>query len=173
MSRINPLAAGAISLVDGTNQATSNRTGVLAHLPGLPASLAEAEALLENSKSLDPVVRETAIVTVLRRSPYELSHRLRPARLAGLSPDMFEAIEEEDWTEPSFSEEQKAAMRFAMMFDAGHGIPSPAFDLFAETFNDQQLVELAALCAHYGACARYAIALGYRPEGPDKSEGEE
>lgn len=167
MSRVKPVDIGALSLVDGANQATANRTHVLGHKPGLPTALAEMEALLESPTVLDPLVRETAIVTVLRRSPYELSHRLKPARLAGLSPDMFEAIEDEDWTEPSFSEEQKAAMRFAMMFDAGHGIPSPAFEIFAETFTDEQLVELAALCAHYGACARFAIALGYRPEGKD------
>lgn len=167
MSRVKPVDVAALSLVDGANRATSNRTRVLGHKPGLPTALAEMEALLESTLSLDPLVRETAIITVLRRSPYELSHRLRPARLAGLSPDMFEAIEEEDWTETSFSDEQKAAMRFAMMFDAGHGIPSAAFEGFAEVFSDEQLVELAAICAHYGACARFAIALGYRPEGKE------
>ena len=164
MARVKPVDVSTLSLVDGANSKTASRTEVLGHKPGLPTALAEMEALLETSSVLDPVVRETAIVTVLRRSPYELSHRLKPARLAGLSPDMFEAIEEEDWTEPSFSEEQKAAMRFAMMFDAGHGIPEPAFEIFAETFTDAQIVELAALCAHYGACARFAIALGYRQE---------
>ena len=152
MSRISPTG----------DVGSLNRTRVLEHIDGLARSIDAVAASLDGA--LDPLLAATAAVAVLRRSPYELAVALPQARAAGITPEMVEAIEDEDWTDPSFSDAQKAVFRFAMMFDAGHGVPDADFGRLRDHLNEGQIVALAALCAHYGGLARLAIALAYPPE---------
>lgn len=140
------------------------RTLALAAKPGLAAGLRAFGEAAETDSSLEPIVRETAILAVVRRSPYQTRLSLPRAMAAGVTEDMLEAIREEDWTEPSFSPDQKAVFRFAMTYDAGHGINDAAFDEMGAQFSPQQIVEIAALCSYYGGLARMAIALAFEAE---------
>lgn len=151
MSRITP--AGEQPL---------GRDRILSHVPALPAAQQALAAALDGR--LDPLLAATATAVVLRRSPYELAVAMPGARAAGLTDEMFEAIEDEDWTDPSFSDAQKAVFRFALIFDGGHGMPDADFDRVREHLDETETVALAALCAHAGSLARLAIALSYPPD---------
>ncbi len=151
MSRITPAGEGALS-----------RDRVLSHVPELPAAQKAVAAALE--RQLDPLLAATATAVVLRRSPYELAVAMPGACAAGLTDEMLEAIEDEDWTDPSFSDAQKAVFRFALMFDSGHGMPDADFDRVRQHLDEPATVALAALCAHAGSLARLAIALAYPPD---------
>jgi alkylhydroperoxidase family enzyme len=134
-----------------------SRLDVAARRAELDDALATTELLLE-SGPLDPALREIGILTAVRRSSVETGARLAKARGAGLDEDMISAIAEEDWTDGAFDERTKVAFRFAMMYEAGHGISSSVFDGLQSQLNDAEIVELAALCSHWGARARTAIA---------------
>ena len=77
---------------------------------------------------------------------------------------MIQAIDDEDWTEPSFSPRQKTALQYALKYDAGHGIQDAYFDEVKRTFSAREIIELGAICGYFGLLARSAIALGYPVE---------
>ncbi len=147
---------------DGGNPSPMDR--LLAWRPGLSARFRCDEELLQTDSQLGALLHETAVMSVVRRSPYETRRNMKRAIAAGLTSDMLEAIAEEDWTESSFSEAQKAVVRFAMLYDAGHGVNEPAFASVKTQLSVPQIVELAAVCSHYGGVARLAIGLALDPE---------
>lgn len=141
-----------------------NRTRTIARVPGFAKALEAVESAIKRNDSLEPIVKATVIASVVRRSPYELD-RLRSSLIdSGLTSDMLEAIEEEDWTESSFSDAQKIAFQFSMMYDAGHGVTAQTYADVSKEFSETQIVELAAICGHYGGLARMAIALSFDAE---------
>jgi alkylhydroperoxidase family enzyme len=121
------------------------------------AALDAVEECLERGP-LDPILREVGILAAVRRSPVETEKRIGRARAAGLDADIIAAIAEEDWTDPAFDDRTKFAFRFAMMFEAGHGISSSVFEGLQQQMSDAEIFELAATCSHWGARARAAIA---------------
>lgn len=105
-----------------------------------------------------------ALLAVTRRSEFE-QHWLRPrAADLGFGPAEFEAVDDEDWTADCLDDSDRVVFRYAMMFDAGHGIGSSVVDGLRSHLDDAQIVELCTLCAHAGGLARLAIALGLRAE---------
>jgi alkylhydroperoxidase family enzyme len=73
---------------------------------------------------------------------------------------MVEASLDEDWTDPCFDPAQKTAFRFALQYDAGHTVSDGVWEAARQQFDEAALVELALVCGHYGALARFAI--GFR-----------
>lgn len=157
------LASGELSDEEAAGKPLT-RTLALGAKPGLAAGLRAFGEAAEADSRLEPIVRETAILAVARRSPYQTRLSLPRALAAGISEDMLEAIQDEDWTEPSFSPAQKAVFRFAMTYDAAHGINDASFDEIQAVLSPEQIVELAALCSYYGGLARMAIALAFEFE---------
>jgi alkylhydroperoxidase family enzyme len=169
MARLDPLDASAIASVEWTRGEktagqTLNRTRTIAHVEGLAGALAASEALINEKCVLETLVRATVIAAVTRRSAYEKDRLAIELGTAGLTSDMLEAIEDEDWTERAFTPRQKYAFRYAMMFDAGHGIVDAVFDDLKKHFTDAEIVQLSAICVHYGGLARLAIALSFELE---------
>jgi alkylhydroperoxidase family enzyme len=136
------------------------RERLLAACPELTGALADVAKSIGSTTRLDPIVREIAILTVLRRSHSEVADRLHVARQAGISNEMVEAILDEDWTDPCFDSGQKAAFQFALQYDAGHTITDSVWETARQQFDEAALVELALACGHYGAIARFAV--GFR-----------
>ena len=168
MSRIEPLEPAVIPNDALTSEEKAdgalNRTKTLARVHGLPTTINDVIKALWMKGTISPLLKATAIVTVVRRSPYELAVNVPKALQAGVTQDMIEAIQDEDWTDPAFDDAQKEVVRFAMMFDAGHGVPDPDFERLRAHFDDDQIVELAGVCSQYGGLARMAIALAYPSE---------
>lgn len=136
------------------------RDALLAVCPELRAALGQYESAIERESKVAPLTREVAVLTVLRRSRSEVAARLPAARAAGISDAMIEAILDEDWTDACFDPAQKAAFQFALQYDAGHTISDAVLASARENFSEPALVELALVCGHYGALARFAV--GFR-----------
>jgi len=100
-------------------------------------------------------------IAIAPQTNLETAKRIGVARAAGLDDDMIAAIAEEDWTDAAFDERTKVAFRFAMMYEAGHGISSSVFDGLKQQLTDPEILELAAVCSHWGARARAAIAFEF------------
>ncbi|MGI9623751.1 MAG: carboxymuconolactone decarboxylase family protein [Acidimicrobiales bacterium] len=126
-------------------------------------ALREQNEVLLDDGPLDPLLREIGVLAAVRRSPAETEARLDRARDAGLSDEMIEAISSEDWTDPAFDERTKIAFRFAMMYEAGHGISSSVFEGLQSQLDDAEILELAAVCSHWGSLARARIAFEAGP----------
>ncbi len=167
MARL-PGVTGEVSgrLLSKAEQATGplNRTRILAHCPEIAAGIAGWSDALAASTALDPLLRQIAILVVVRRSPYETARHVKTALSLGLDARAVEAFEEEDWMHPVFSEAQRHVFRYAMLFDGGYGVADEAFANLQKHLTTEQIVELSALCAHAGSMARLAIALGFDPE---------
>lgn len=142
----------------------NNRIQTISRLEGFSEALNGTEKVTVANCSLEKVVTATVIAAVIRRSSYEWQRLQGYLAGAGLSGDMLEAVQDEDWTESSFSPQQKSAFRFAMLFDAGHGVGDSVFDELRAQFSEQEIIELVAVCGHFGTLARMAIALSFDPE---------
>lgn len=137
---------------------------VMAHRPDIWSAMCAVTPALDRSE-LDPALQALAALVVARRSAY-LSGQLRPAAVAaGLGEEAFEAVQEEDWTASVLTALQKAVLRFAMMYDAGYGIGNSVFDEVAASLGPGGMVELCALCTHWGGMARLAIAVDVGADG--------
>ncbi len=168
MARVHLVDANELtppsSATDDASRVPINRERILANRSGLAEAYRGLNDAHWSQPSLPGLLAATAVLAVSRRSPYEFKNFRKHAEQAGVTGDMIEAIQDEDWTDPSFSEEQKTVFRFAMMYDAGHGIPDTIFEQLSSYLNAAQIVELSSLCSLYGALARMAIALGTDPE---------
>lgn len=128
--------------------------------PGLPdvSALEDLAAGLRSSAALPAALLELARLIVVRRSA-TWSERCAPdARAAGLSDRVLEAAEEEDWTDSALDERSRAVFRYALLFDAGHGVGESAFDDIAKQLEPGEIAELSLHCSIWGAIARIAIA---------------
>lgn len=144
---------------DGGPRPTA-RWAVLASRADIVDAIEALGAALQADSQLSPRHRMLALLAVTRRSEFE-QQLLRPrASRMGFGAAEFEAVDDEDWTAECLDDSDRIVFRYAMMFDAGHGIGSSVSEALRAELNDAQVVELCALCAHAGGLARLAIALG-------------
>lgn len=152
------------SYVDDGGPAPVERWRTLAARPELLEATEAHAAALGSSPQLSDRHRMLALLAVTRRSDYDQS-LLRPRAVGlGFGDDEFEAVESEDWTAECLDDADRAVFRFAMMFDAGHGMGESVFDTLRQHLDDGQIVELCTACAHAGGMARLAIALDITPD---------
>lgn len=152
------------SNVSAFGRTANNRIQTISRLEGYAETLSGMEKVIVANFSLEKSVTATVIAAIIRRSSYEWQRLQEYLNDAGLTDDMLEAVQDEDWTETSFSPQQKSAFRFAMLFDAGHGVADSVFDELRTQFSEQEIIELVALCGHFGTLTRMAIALSFDPE---------
>lgn len=138
---------------------SKNRVLLLAQSGRIGRDLLAVEAQIQSECGLDPTIRELAILSVLRRSRSEVTARSTIAEQHGVTEEMLAAILAEDWTDPVFSSAQKAAFQFALQYDAGHSINSAVIESVETEFDEQTILELALVCSHFGAMARFAVGL--------------
>ncbi len=164
--RIPPLSTEALgasdaAVLNGSQEADRPWLAALARVQGLPAALASVAAVIERSAFLEPTVREVAVIATVRRSSFEMAAAVAHAKAAGISGDLVEAIEDEDWTDPGFSARQKYALQYALKYDSSLGVQDAFFSELRSVFSEDEIIELTAVCALFSIRARNAIALGY------------
>jgi hypothetical protein len=106
---------------------------------------------------LDPLLHGIVRLTAVRRSPYLFARQRRAVAALGVSAAMADAIEAEDWTDPVFVGAQKEVFRFAMMYDAGHGVGDAVFAAVEAAHGPAGMVQLAAVANYWCGLARLAI----------------
>ena len=150
-----------------------NLVKMWANSPRVQANLQRLGNTLLRHTELDPNLREVAIVAVVRRSEYELFHHKPVARSTGLSDEQIQAILDEDYVHPALSPAQRAVLRYALAYDAGHGVADRIFATLKEHLSDRQIVELSIVCGFWGNNARLALALGLDIEDGRAAEAAE
>ncbi len=126
-----------------------------------PPDVGDLEALavgLRSNATLPALLLELARMIVVRRSAAWSERCATDARVAGLSDRVLEAVDEEDWTDAAFDDRARAVFRYALLFDAGHGVGASAFDEIATQLQPGEIAELSLYCSIWGAIARVAVA---------------
>lgn len=157
---IGDIVEPPVSWVDDGATAPTIRWGALASRPELREAMEHYGAVLRVDSVLPERHRAIALLAVTRRSEYDSALQRERARTLGLGDDVFEAVHDENWTSDCFDASERAVFRFALMFDAGHGIGDPVVEELRRHLDDAQIVELCLQCAHVGGLARLSIALG-------------
>jgi 4-carboxymuconolactone decarboxylase len=123
--------------------------------PGVTAKVAALGEHIRFGGSLPDDVRELAILRFAVDSgfEYEWSHHQHPARLAGLSDGVLQAVTSGSSSDdPAFADlrpEQRATLDAVDAVSAGRSIPGDVQDVLTGVFGEGGPVELVVLCGLY------------------------
>ena len=140
---------------------------MLAGGEGLLRAFARFGDHLLSRASLDPVLREIAIVRVgvLSGASYEVHQHEGISRLLGMSDELIAAIRSGP-DDPTFSEPQRQVMRFTDDVVANVKASDDTFEALAGELSLQQLQELTITIGFYMAVCRYLETFGIEIEAP-------
>jgi alkylhydroperoxidase family enzyme len=132
---------------------------MMAHAPRVAQLRFALGNALYEQPGLDPHLSELALLTVGRvtRCTYEFHHHVQRAKLAGVPEAQIEALPV--WERhPAFSERERAVIRYAEQITRDVQVTDEAFGAVRSFLDDEQLVALTLLIAHYNAGARFLEA---------------
>jgi alkylhydroperoxidase family enzyme len=138
---------------------------MLAGGEGLLRAFARFGNHLLNTSSLDPVLREIAIVRVgvLSGADYEVHQHVGISRQLGMSDELIAAVRNGP-DDPQFDELQRQVMRFTDDVVANVRASDETFDALATSLPMQQLQELTITIGFYMAVSRYLETFGIEIE---------
>jgi uncharacterized peroxidase-related enzyme len=138
---------------------------VLAHTPNLLRRLLAYSSLMRFHLTLDPQLRELAILTVGRlcRATYEESHHWNIARSAGVPRDKLDALPEYERS-PLFTERERAVIRYSVEATRDVRVSDATFDALRTFLDAPRIVELVQLVAYYNMISRILEPLGVELE---------
>jgi alkylhydroperoxidase family enzyme len=141
--------------------------------PAVARSVGALGEQLRFHGALPDQIREIAILRYAARNSlaYEWAHHQRPAKLAGLSPEMINALGS-DARPDELNGIQRATVQAVDQIANGEEIAEPIQQVLADAFGNGGLVELAALCGLYALIGYMTTAFAI-PVEPDllPSEG--
>jgi alkylhydroperoxidase family enzyme len=122
---------------------------------------------LLNKASLDPVLREIAIVRVgvLSGASYEVHQHEAISRQLGMSDELIVAIRNGP-DDPVFDDLQRSVVRFTDDVVANVRASDDTFDALESVLSPQQLQELTVTIGFYMAVSRYLETFGIEIEEP-------
>lgn len=150
VARIERLRDGTVS--------TLYRT--LLHAGEVAAGWCELGTAVRWHSSLDDRLRElvTCQTAALTDASYEWAAHAPLAERAGITPGQLASLPDFE-TEPSFTERDRAALRFAQAVVTGT-VDDALFAATDRHFDRRALVEIAATAAYYLAISRFLAACG-------------
>lgn len=137
---------------------------LLLHTPEIGMAWCELGTAVRWRGLLDGRTRELLICLVasLNGDDYEWSHHAPLAESAGVTAEQLESLP--DWRScASFSEQDRAALGWAEGVTLGRA-GEEEFATASVAFTRERLVEIAAVCAYYGAVSRFLRALDVRAD---------
>ena len=148
-----------------------NIFSMLAGGEGLLAAFTRFGNYLLYKSSLDPVLREIAIIRVgaLSDAGYEVHQHTAIANGLGMSGELIAAIHAGP-QDPAFDEQQRRVMRFTDDVVANVRAGDDTFDPLHEQLSLQQLQELTMTIGYYMAVCRFLETFGVEIEEPDAAE---
>ena len=157
------LSGDALDVLAGLNQARGyvpNLYRMLAHSPVLLRDFVEMTGHVRDSTTLQPTLRELAILTVARvtQAPVPWLSHLPIARAAGLTEEQVIGLGVWD-RHPAFSAEERAVIRFTEEVTRDVRPSDDAWAALATFLDARQLVELSFVVGYYNMVARYLEAL--------------
>lgn len=143
---------------------------VLAHTPDLLRRLLGYSSAIRFRLTLDPRLRELAILTVGRvtGAAYEVAQHQAIAERAGVRREQLEALA--DWERaPVFTGRERAVIRYAEEATRAVRVDQSTFDALREFLDTERIVELVQVVAYYNMIARILVPLAVEVE-PDGTE---
>jgi alkylhydroperoxidase family enzyme len=140
-----------------------NLNRALVNSPGATRAFGRLGGFIRNSSTLDPRLREMAILQVgyLARSEYEYSHHIKIGHEFGVSDDDVRAISLETAGEDSGLEPlAKAVLRGARQMTAGEAIDGATFSELQAARGAEHLTDLVVTIAFYCGVVRLLATLG-------------
>ncbi len=134
----------------------------LVHSPEATRNFSRIGQYIRFGSTLDTRLREMAILQVgyMTKSPYEYSHHIKIGRDFGVTDDDIKAIALEtsglDSGLPSFD---RAVLRAAREMTEDLRISEETFDILKSKLDNQRLVDLVLVIAHYNSVVRILATL--------------
>ncbi len=128
---------------------------VLAHAPDLLRRLLGYSTGIRYRLTLDPALRELAILTVGRLcgAEYECTHHWHIARKAGVPREKLDALADYERA-PVFTDRERAVIRYSVEATRSVRVAEATFDALRGFLSTAQIVELVQLVAYYNMIAR-------------------
>ncbi len=128
---------------------------VLAHTPALLRRLVGYSTEIRFGLTLDPHLRELAILTVGRLcgASYEQGHHWNVARRAGVPREKLEALAAYD-DAPGLTARERAVVRYSVEATRDVRVSDATFDALRSFLDTPQIVELVQVVAYYNMIAR-------------------
>lgn len=139
--------------------ASANVFQALANSAQMTAGMASLGGRLLRSGSLEPRLRELAILRVgaLLGCDYEFGQHVLIARRIGIGDDDIRAVRDGELT--LLAADEQALLRYVDAVE-GRTVDDAAWAAVAESLSAEQLVELTVLVGYYGAVCRFLLATG-------------
>jgi len=143
----------------------ANLFRVLAHAPGPLRLLVEYSTCLRTSLTLDPVLRELAIMTVghVAGVDYEFTHHWEIARRVGVPVEKLEALADYERS-AAFSDQERAVIRYSVETTRAVRVGDTVFAALRAFLDVEQIVELVQVVAYYNMVVRILEPLGVELE---------
>lgn len=143
-------------------QRGTNLFRALVHSPKTARAFARHGAHLLGRATLDPRLRELAILQVgyLTRSPYEYTHHIEIGRGAGLSDDDIRAVASESGGETThLGATERAVLRAARELTSDIALSDATFAELSQALSHEHLVDLIQTISYYNGVVRTLAAL--------------
>jgi alkylhydroperoxidase family enzyme len=149
----------------GTPPANIHR--LMANAPNLMARFSSFAHELRNGTSLDPRLRELALMTVgrLTGADYEFTHHWNIALRVGVRREQLDQLANFE-TSSAFDEHERSVMRYAAEVTTNIKVSDRTFDALRGFLDNRRIMELAMNVAIYNAVARIIVPMGVELE-PD------
>jgi alkylhydroperoxidase family enzyme len=127
---------------------------MLANQPPALAAFLDMSRYVRGASSLDPGLRELAILATAHQleQPYETSHHSAAAAEAGVTPEKVAAVGPGGSLEV-LSPAERAAVDFARQVARTRSCDDATFHLLREHFSKEQIVDLVLTTGWYHLCA--------------------
>jgi alkylhydroperoxidase family enzyme len=135
---------------------------MLVHAESLVRGFARLGTSILAQASLDPRLRELAILHVAKRSPaaYEWQQHVPIARTCGASDAEIAALERGDLAAPCFGERERAVLRLTDELIAGPRASDATLAAMRTHFSDRELCEAVLTIGYYMMVARFLETTG-------------
>jgi len=135
---------------------------MLAHAEKLMRGFGQLGSAILGRATLDPRLRDLAILRVARRSPaaYEWQQHVPIARATGASETEIAALERDDCDAPCFGARERALLRFTDELLAAPRASDDALAAMRAAFSDEELCEVILTVGYYMMVARFLETTG-------------
>ena len=144
-----------------TRGSVLNLFRVLAHTPVLLRRLLGYSTALRTTLSLDPRLRELAILTVGRVSGaiYEYTHHWNIARRLGIPREALDALADFERSS-AFSDPERAVIRYSEEATRAVRVSDATFDALGGFLSARQIMEVVQVVAYYNMIVRILEPVG-------------
>jgi alkylhydroperoxidase family enzyme len=152
-------------LVEERKTPVGNIFRMLAHTPNLLRRFLALGGELRNGTTLDPKLRELALMTVgrLTGAEYEFTHHWNLARRVGVSREQLEHLDEFE-TSPLFNDQERIVMRYALEATMNVAVSDATFEALRKSLDTRRLMEVVQNVAFYNMVVRILVPLGVEVE---------